>query len=104
MKSTADQLNRMNVFEKLAEVNQEATMTKKTVTFKRTPEGYYDVLVNGAPAGYLYREYHKASGNPRYVGHIPGYYTWDFDADDDSFRSFDSFKEAKAILSRDLAE
>lgn len=81
----------------------------KTADFKRLKDGSYEIRLYGMMVGWLYKEYHKAVGDSGYVGHVPGYYAWQFDPDDGEpyvafgkhYFRFDTFAEAKQWLRTD---
>jgi hypothetical protein len=68
----------------------------------------YEVLAgDGSSIGFLYKEYVKAYGNPRYVGHFPGGFEWTLDYSDEYMdgiswdfrkRHFDRFADAKKYV------
>ena len=73
----------------------------------------YQVEKDGKTVAYFYREYQKAFGNPRYVGHFAGGFSWELDladtiAPDPIFlhglhsRRFDSFKKGLEFLKKSL--
>ena len=93
-------------------------MAENKFEYRKTGEqerggNVYDVFMDGRKIGTLHKEYCKAHGNPRYVGHWSGYYEWQFDVEEWAYESglfrggcyrFDSQKEAKAFLEGDKSK
>ena len=53
-----------------------------TAHFQKTPHGY-DVTVDGHHVGTISRQYQAVTGDPQFVGHIQGYYYYEFWSEDD---------------------
>ena len=70
----------------------------KNIQVQKVEAGYYLVYRDGKQVADIVREYQRATGDTRYIGHVPGRYRWDLCDDERRLFDGDTLADVKQYL------